>query len=128
MITSSRNTRRASARICGWAVEARGSGADEIAPVFLPSWWSPCGRQLPAVRPEAGCAAHPLDKPGAIASASFANEWTLAHQIGHVLGLDHVDGVNRLMTRRSTGTIEAAVPEIVESEVATMMDSPFNKI
>jgi hypothetical protein len=77
---------------------------------------------------QAGCAAHPPDKPGAIVSASFANEWTLAHQIGHVLGLDHVDGVNRLMTRRSTGTIEAAVPEIVESEVATMMDSQFNKV
>lgn len=79
-------------------------------------------------RDEAGCAAHPPDKPGAIVSASFANEWTLAHQIGHVFGLDHVEGVNRLMTRRSTSTIESAVPEIVESEIATMMHSPFNKV
>ena len=77
---------------------------------------------------QTGCAAHPPDKPGAIVSAALANKWTLAHQIGHVLGLDHVDGVNRLMTRRSTSTIEAAIPEIVESEVATMMDSPFNKV
>jgi hypothetical protein len=77
---------------------------------------------------QAGCSAHPPDKPGAIISASIANEWTLAHQIGHVLGLNHVDGVNRLMTRRSTSTIEVVIPEIVESEVATMMDSPFNKV
>ncbi len=77
---------------------------------------------------QAGCAMHPPDKPGAIVAAAFANIWTLAHQIGHVLGLDHVDGINRLMTRRSASTIEAAVPEIIESEVTTMMDSPFNKV
>jgi hypothetical protein len=77
---------------------------------------------------QAGCATHPPDKPGAIVSASLATEWTLAHQIGHVLGLDHVNGVDRLMTGRSTDTIEAAVPELVASEVATMMDSPFNKV
>jgi hypothetical protein len=77
---------------------------------------------------QAGCANHPPDKPGAIVSASLATEWTLAHQIGHVLGLDHVIGVDRLMTDRSTDTIEAAVPELVASEVATMMDSPFNKV
>jgi hypothetical protein len=77
---------------------------------------------------QAGCAVHPPDKPGAIISASLANEWTLAHQVGHVLGLDHVDGVDRLMTRRSTATIEATVPELVDTEVATMMESPFNKV
>ena len=50
---------------------------------------------------QAGCHAHPPDMAGAIVSASLANGWTLAHQIGHLLGLDHVDGVNRLMTRRA---------------------------
>ena len=77
---------------------------------------------------QAGCAAHPPDKPGAVVSASLANEWTLAHQIGHVLGLAHVVGDDRLMTHRSTATIEAAVPELVESEVKTMMESPFVKV
>jgi hypothetical protein len=76
---------------------------------------------------QAGCPAHPPDRPGAIVCASLANEWTLAHQIGHLMGLDHVDGVDRLMTGRSTSTIEADVPELDESEVATIMASPFNK-
>jgi hypothetical protein len=77
---------------------------------------------------QAGCAAHPPDKPGAIVCAALANEWTLAHQIGHVLGLEHVDGVDRLMTRRSTATIEATVPELVDTEVATMLESAFTKV
>jgi hypothetical protein len=77
---------------------------------------------------QAGCAVHPPDKPGAIIAASFANEWTLAHQLGHLLGLDHVDDVNRLMTARSTSTIEADVPEILDSEVETILASPFMQV
>jgi hypothetical protein len=77
---------------------------------------------------QAGCARHPPDKPGAIVSATFATEWTLAHQIGHVLGLEHVDDVNRLMTRRSTDSVESTIPELADSEVAIMMDSPFMKV
>ncbi len=33
-----------------------------------------------------------------------------------------------MRSREFPGTIEAAVPEIIESEVTTMMDSPFNKV
>jgi hypothetical protein len=71
---------------------------------------------------------YPPDKPGAIVAATFATEWTLAHQIGHVLALEHVDGVNRLMTRRSTDSVESTIPELADSEVAIMMDSPFMKV
>jgi hypothetical protein len=77
---------------------------------------------------QAGSANHPPDKPGGVVSASLATQWTLAHLIGHLLGLDHVDDVNRLMTRRGTGAITIDVPELVESEVTTMMESPLNKV
>jgi hypothetical protein len=76
---------------------------------------------------QAGCAAHPPDRPGAIVATSLATEWTLAHEIGHVLGLEHVDAVDRLMTLRSTATIEASVPELTDAEVASMLDSPLVK-
>lgn len=35
-----------------------------------------------------GCAVHPADQPGAII-ANTASQWTLAHELGHVLGLSH---------------------------------------
>jgi hypothetical protein len=75
-----------------------------------------------------GCATHPPDQPGAIVASSLANEWTLAHQIGHVLGLPHVDGVDRLMTGRRTDTIEADIPEVTPGEVAAILESPFVKV
>lgn len=76
---------------------------------------------------QAGCATHPPDRPGAIVATSLATEWTLAHQIGHVLGLEHVDAIGSLMTRRSAKTIEATVPELTDDQVATLMQSPFVK-
>jgi hypothetical protein len=36
-----------------------------------------------------GCASHPDGRPGA-AIASIASQWTLAHEVGHVLRLGHV--------------------------------------
>ena len=36
-----------------------------------------------------GCASHPNGRPGA-AVAQIASQWTLAHEVGHVLGLDHI--------------------------------------
>ena len=74
-----------------------------------------------------GCAAHPSGKPGA-AVASTADEWTLAHEVGHVLGLLHCDTKNtplheRLMTGQSTGALENPPPNVVGSEVSTMKAS-----
>ena len=48
-----------------------------------------------------GCGAHPAGRPGA-AVASGCSAWTLAHEIGHVLGLSHVNDNNRLMTGNGT--------------------------
>jgi hypothetical protein len=51
-------------------------------------------------------------------SASLATGSTLPHQASHVLGLNHVDGVDRLMTTRSNKSITSTVAEIVAGEVA----------
>jgi hypothetical protein len=69
----------------------------------------------------AGCAIHPPGKPGVVISSSMASEWTLAHQIGHVLGLEHVDATDSLMTRRSTASLTNLPPDLSDAEVATML-------
>ena len=73
--------------------------------------------------PYNGCASHPAGQPGA-AVASGASAWTLAHEIGHVLGLAHVNDNNRLMTGNGTDNITNPPPDIVASESATMLASP----
>ncbi|MCU5037554.1 FG-GAP-like repeat-containing protein [Bacillus thuringiensis] len=45
-----------------------------------------------------GCAAYQAGQPGAVV-AQIASVWTMAHEVGHVLGLSHVDDNNRLMTK-----------------------------
>ncbi|MGI8806391.1 MAG: matrixin family metalloprotease, partial [Acidimicrobiales bacterium] len=76
------------------------------------------------VPPFAGCAASPAGRPGAaIASASSA--WTMAHEVGHVLGLGHVNDNNRLMTGNGTGNITNPPPDIAASEANVMLASPL---
>jgi hypothetical protein len=75
-----------------------------------------------------GCAAHPEHQPGA-AVADIASQWTLAHEVGHVLGLVHVDTnapcrLTRLMTGCGTGLI-GGVPTISRFEIDVMRSSPF---
>jgi hypothetical protein len=70
-----------------------------------------------------GCATHPPGKPGVVVSASMATEWTLAHEIGHVLGLDHVTDQNGLMTRSSTLSITNLPPDLREDEIAAIFAS-----
>ena len=70
-----------------------------------------------------GCASHPAGRPGA-AVASGASAWTLAHELGHVLGLAHVNDNNRLMTGNGTDNITNPPPDIVASERTKMLASP----
>jgi hypothetical protein len=70
-----------------------------------------------------GCAAHPRDVPGLVV-ASSATRWTLAHELGHVLGLPHVGDVHRLMSRAGTEAIPRALPLLVASEIARLRRSP----
>lgn len=69
-----------------------------------------------------GCAAHPAGRPGAVIS-SAAPKWTLAHEIGHLLGLPHVNNNFRLMTGRGTNAILDAPPDFSAEEVITMINS-----
>ncbi|MEV0154293.1 DUF6623 family protein [Micromonospora sp. NPDC050686] len=69
-----------------------------------------------------GCAAHPDGRPGAVV-ASGASRWTLGHEIGHVLGLNHVNDNNRLMTGNGTDNITNPPPDLINSEITTMRNS-----
>ena len=82
------------------------------------------------VPPLNGCAAHPSSSPGAIVTAG-ASQWTLAHEVGHVLGLNHPanemcppagPSPTVLMTGCGTALI-VGTPTIDQSEIETMQDS-----
>jgi len=87
-------------------------GADDVVAYFVRS----------TVPPLNGCAAHPSGRPGAVV-ASIASQWTLAHEIGHVLGLSHVTDNNRLMTGGGTSNITNPPPDLVPSEASSMQTS-----
>jgi Matrixin len=68
-----------------------------------------------------GCARHPRGKPGVIL-ASSAGPWTLAHELGHVLGLRHVDNTQQLMYYR-TECIQDLPPDLHSAEIAIMRET-----
>lgn len=73
------------------------------------------------IPPMNGCAASPTDLPGAIV-ASRASPFTLAHEVGHVLGLAHVGDSRNLMTNRGTARIQGE-PELTDAQIRTMRGS-----
>lgn len=87
-------------------------GANEVVVYFVRS----------TVPPFNGCAAFPAGRPGAVV-AQGATQWTLGHEVGHVLGLVRVDDNNRLMTGNGTAKITKPPPDLVASEVSTMLGS-----
>ena len=80
------------------------------------------------VSADLGCATHPPDKPGAVVAAKHATEWTLAHEIGHVLGLDHVTVANqdRLMNH-GTFSVTNPPPDLTTDEIDTILASPLSQ-
>lgn len=84
-----------------------------------------------------GCAAHAANQPAALVS-NFCSRWTVAHEIGHILGLGHVpneqdkDGncvapdFTRLMTGCDT-TFITGTPNLTGLEVTLMNNSSFSK-
>lgn len=101
-------------------------GANEIVIYFVRS-------TVPALN---GCASFPAGKPGAIV-ARVASLWTLAHEVGHVLDLNHISGekdgdgncvtpdFTRLMTGCSTSNI-VGTPTVSNDEIDTMQDSSLS--
>ena len=69
-----------------------------------------------------GCASFPAGRPMAVV-AGYASRYTMAHEVGHVLGLNHVSDNNRLMTGLGTDNITNPPPDLIASEIATMMAS-----
>jgi hypothetical protein len=84
-------------------------GPDDIVVYFVRSTSPPLN----------GCASHPAGRPGAVVTQG-ASQWTMAHEIGHVLGLNHVNDSDRLMTGGGTANITKPPPDLVPSEVQTM--------
>lgn len=71
-----------------------------------------------------GCASFPSNRPMAVIS-STCSLYTLAHEVGHVLGLTHVNNNDKLMTGNGTNNITNPPPEIDTPEVAIIKSSPF---
>ena len=90
------------------------AGSNEIVVYFVRS----------TVPPANGCACHPPGRPGAVVVAD-APKWTLAHEVGHVLGLDHVVNNNRLMTEFGTAAILNPPPDLAQVEIDKMLSSPL---
>lgn len=76
------------------------------------------------VQPITGSSSHPAGKPAAVV-AKDALKWTLAHELGHVLGLTHEDSdVQRLMFESGDMSFPNPVPYLVWSELELIHQHP----
>jgi len=90
----------------------------EVAMYFIRSTVPPLG----------GCAAFEDRKRPSCIVARNSARWTAAHELGHVLGLFHVDDNRRLMTRSGTANISEPPPDLINSELSTIQASNYSKV
>ncbi|MDT0344532.1 hypothetical protein [Streptomyces litchfieldiae] len=93
-----------------------GAGPNDVVVYFVRS----------TVPPYNGCATFPAGRPGAVV-ARGATQWTLGHEVGHVLGLGHVGSRDSLMTGGGTSNITNPPPDLSPGEGQTMLSSPFSQ-
>jgi hypothetical protein len=72
----------------------------------------------------AGCAKHPDGRPGAVI-ARQADVWTVAHEVGHVLGLRHKDDNRDLMFKGGTHKIIDPPPNLGPGDISKMQGSKY---
>jgi len=73
-----------------------------------------------------GCAVHPDGKPMAAISARNARLYTLAHEVGHLLGLEHATRDDQSLLMNASGSPNLKpVPVLTQSEIDKMRKSPF---
>lgn len=69
-----------------------------------------------------GCAAHPTGKPACVVTM-HASRWTLGHEVGHVLLLNHLSNSDYLMYGGGTDNITNPPPGFSGQEVEQMKNS-----
>jgi hypothetical protein len=72
--------------------------------------------------PHLGCASAPAGKP-TIAISRNCTKWTLAHEIGHALGLRHVLNDDANLMYVPTANISALRPRFEAGQISTMLSS-----
>jgi hypothetical protein len=72
-----------------------------------------------------GCSVHPPGQPGVVIWRRAPSPYTLAHEVGHVLGLVHVDDDDSLMTGNGPENITNLPPDLSADEIAIMNRSPL---
>jgi hypothetical protein len=92
-----------------------GVGAEEIVIYFVRETDPPLN----------GCAQHPDGQPGTVVS-SQGLRWTLAHELGHVLGLKHVNDPSRIM-HGDTSQIAHNPPGFEPDQLEQLDESPLLK-